>query len=201
MQKRAKIRVTQQSYRVGRRVEAGSIGGPPLPKSFVLSCARCGASFTRFPSRARRYPRQFCSSACSLAQKKAERRGCVNGAGYRQISIECRTVLEHRLVVEQNLGRALRPGEVVHHINGDRSDNRIENLRVIENSSAHLREHGRERWDTDDAVRLRSEGYTFKDIGKLLGAQPQTIYKRLKENGLIVTFVRKGAKRNRSVVD
>lgn len=63
-----------------------------------------------------------------------------------------------------------------------------------------MREHGRERWDTDEAVRLRAEGRTFKDIGKLLGAKSSTVYKRLRDNGLIVPFVRKGTKRDRSVL-
>ena len=171
-----------------------------MAKTVPIICARCGATFLRFQSRAKRYARNFCSLECSLADKKANRTGTINGLGYHQVSIECRTVLVHRLVMEQHLGRALRPGEVVHHINGDRSDNRIENLRVIENSSTHMREHGLERWDTAEAVRLRECGYTFKDIGKILGAQPQTIYKRLKENGLIVPFVRKGAKRDRSIL-
>jgi len=48
-------------------------------------------------------------------------------------------VAKHRLVVEKHLGRYLTAEEVVDHIDGDISNNNIENLRVFENNAEHLR--------------------------------------------------------------
>jgi len=47
-------------------------------------------------------------------------------------------VLQHIVVMEEMIGRYLRDGEVVHHINGNRSDNRKENLKLFASNGAHL---------------------------------------------------------------
>lgn len=50
-------------------------------------------------------------------------------------------VLEHRLVMERHIGRLLRREEVVHHVDGDNTNNRIENLQLLENQTEHALLH------------------------------------------------------------
>lgn len=59
---------------------------------------------------------------------------------YRHTTVDGRNVYVHRIIMEEHLGRKLRPEEVVHHINGDKFDNRIENLEIT-TASEHSREH------------------------------------------------------------
>ena len=47
-------------------------------------------------------------------------------------------IKEHRYIMEQHLGRFLKKEEVVHHINGIKTDNRIENLHLFKNHSEHM---------------------------------------------------------------
>lgn len=51
-------------------------------------------------------------------------------------------VYEHRVVAERSIGRYLLPHERVHHVNGIKTDNRPENLVVLESQAAHKRLHG-----------------------------------------------------------
>lgn len=49
--------------------------------------------------------------------------------------------LEHHLVMYNKIGRFLDPGEIIHHINGNKLDNRVENLYLFSSVSDHKRAH------------------------------------------------------------
>jgi len=65
-----------------------------------------------------------------VRRRRTEPWSYVTQDGYLYGSVDGRWIGQHRHVMEQHLGRRLRRYEEVHHLNGDRSDNRLENLEL-----------------------------------------------------------------------
>lgn len=92
----------------------------------MKTCQTCGSPIVRRKgqSQAQYAARKFCKATCFRHGPRPVKR-------YRFVTRDKRTALEHRWVMEQHLGRRLRANEHVHHVNGIKTDNRLENLQIV----------------------------------------------------------------------
>ena len=125
-------------------MQPGYIKKPLHPKICVI----CGKEF--LPQKAWRQQTQMtCSAKCRQAynaRKSKEKRTeklRARGQGKSYLKADRRHI--HRTVMEKNLGRPLRPGEVVHHKDGNHLNNAPENLEVM-TQTEHLTLHARTYW-------------------------------------------------------
>lgn len=122
-------------------------------KNFL--CKFCGKKF--YVPKYRLKTAKYCSQNCTLRdnppnQKTIKRNygknhprwkggKTIHSAGYILLNIGYKKFFEHRKIMEKFLGRRLERKEHVHHRNGDKTDNRIENLMLFEDAKAHAEWH------------------------------------------------------------
>jgi hypothetical protein len=128
----------------------------------AITCPVCGNVFYDTPAHAE--TRVTCSRACAgiwksilykgkgnpqYGKRREERGKAYKGGkrlstyGYVLVLMDGNYVFEHRLKMEKKLGRKLAKDETVHHLNGNRTDNRLNNLKVL-NRGIHVAMHNKE---------------------------------------------------------
>lgn len=125
----------------------------------TLICKFCGKEYKVVQSR--KNNSKFCSNSCSVKFTKPKRKSYTTGKdhpmwkGGQTINTQGYILIrnvdhpnadtngyvrEHRLVLERHLDRYLEIDEVVHHVNGNKQDNRLENLEIMSRFE-HLKLH------------------------------------------------------------
>jgi endogenous inhibitor of DNA gyrase (YacG/DUF329 family) len=136
-------------------------------------CEQCGTTFDRPPAYETRQVARFCSRACEaesrikrpLDRQHNGRPAILDKMGYVRVyepthvkAMKGGWVFEHRLLMERHLNRSLAQDEHVHHINGVKDDNRLENL-VVLGHSEHSSLTGRERTEALTAMQAELAEY------------------------------------------
>lgn len=127
-----------------------------LPHNVIYNCEICGKHVSRYisPCLIRPGSQKYCSVKCRGTGHSKEnschwKGGEVsNGHGHiyayakdHPFATKGGYVMKHRLVMEKKIGRYLKKEEVVHHIDGNRSNNKTENLQLCASASEHSRLH------------------------------------------------------------
>jgi len=97
---------------------------------FQTTCNKCGKEYPIHRKRFRKSSTHYCCPACYLSDRKNE-----NYHPHKNGQREARRIMS------KHIGRPLTVGEVVHHIDGNCSNNNIDNLVLFPSHAAHLKWH------------------------------------------------------------
>jgi len=101
-----------------------------------IKCASCGKKLDSSFARHKKYPNAMCDKCRKVAIPYGTTRA--GWGGYVEIKTKNGWMLEHRYVMGLKIGRPLRRSEIVHHIDGNPSNNKIENLVLCKSLRDHL---------------------------------------------------------------
>ena len=118
----------------------------------MKNCVICGKFLTK-------RQHKCCSPRCAGRIRGRLVFGTGIAAPYLTIRVGGRKMLYHRRIWEKAHGKKLQAGEIVHHKNGNKRDNRPQNLEVVACQAEHLRLHNYHRKFRGDNQRH------FSDIG------------------------------------
>jgi hypothetical protein len=109
-------------------------------------CEQCGKEFFAQMRSGHRKPR-FCSFECTGL---FNRKPFIIKRGYKKLLIPNHPradgkgyVFEHIIIMEAHLGESLKPKEVIHHWDGNKLNNNINNLHVFKTHNEHMKFHAR----------------------------------------------------------
>lgn len=78
----------------------------------------------------------------------------LHSTGYMTSCIGGKWVYQHRYIMEKHIGRKLESWEHVHHIDGDKTNNELDNLELLESS-----DHHKQHMDSETATKLSKLGH------------------------------------------
>jgi hypothetical protein len=99
-----------------------------------ITCERCGTKKIIWKAWTKNGMGKYCSRRCSSLRANGRKK---TKFGYIEVLVGNKYIKEHRLIMENYLGRKLLPTEIIHHINGIKSDNNISNLRIMKIEKHH----------------------------------------------------------------